>query len=437
MASNFFSKGDLLVLVPGHFHAALVLKNMHPQLSSRVHVYAPEGPELQDFLNRINSFNNREQDPTCWELVLHVGPEPLDAMLRERAGNVVVIAGNNRYKTSYLKACVESGIHVLSDKPMCIDPAGWELLKAVFDVAKKKNVLLYDMMTERFEITSILQKALIQIPEVFGELQKGSHENPAVTKESLHHLCKTVSGKPLKRPSWYFDIAQQGEGIVDVTTHLVDLVMWACFPAQAIDYASDIRIQSARRWPTRVTQRQFERVTGLPQFPRYLENHVYEDAVLHCYCNGEVNFTLRDLHVRTSVVWNYEAPAGGGDTHESVMRGTKATVRVRQGEEQNYVPELYIEPADEFRLRDWENALDKAIVQIQNDYPGIEIERGVKGRQLVIPGRYRIGHEAHFAQVTERFLQFLQEGQMPEWEVANMIAKYYVTTQALQLARQG
>ncbi len=239
-----------MILDPGHFHAALVQKKMSPSIAPQVHVYAPEGPELQDYLNRIQGFNSREQEPTQWESIVHASPDYLNAMLRERPGNVIVTAGNNRRKTEYLKASVEAGIHVLADKPMCIDVEGWKLLKAGFDSARQNGVLLYDIMTERFEITSILQRELMQLPGVFGELQAGTPQQPGVTKESVHYLSKTVAGKPLRRPPWYFDVAQQGEGIVDVTTHLVDLVMWICFPERTISYSSDVEMLQARRWPT-------------------------------------------------------------------------------------------------------------------------------------------------------------------------------------------
>ena len=74
---------------------------------------------------------------------------------------------------------------------------GWKVLKASFDAARQNGVLLYDIMTERFEITSILQRELMQLPGVFGELQKGTLQQPSVTKESVHYLSKTVAGKPL------------------------------------------------------------------------------------------------------------------------------------------------------------------------------------------------------------------------------------------------
>ena len=122
-------------------------------------------------------------------------------------------------------------------------------------------------MTERHEITTMLQKAFSRIPDVFGALLQGTEDNPAVTKESVHHFSKLVSGAPIKRPAWFFDVRQQGEGLVDITTHLVDLVQWECFPGEILEFSRDIRILSARRWPTEITPAQFEKVTQLQGYP--------------------------------------------------------------------------------------------------------------------------------------------------------------------------
>jgi len=54
----------------------------------------------------------------------------------------------------------------------------------------------------------------------------------------------------------------------------------------------------------------------------------------------------------------------------------------------------------------------------------------------VIPDRYRVGHEAHFAEVTERFLAFVKDpAALPAWEKASMLAKYFLTTRAVELSR--
>ncbi|MHC4186515.1 MAG: putative oxidoreductase C-terminal domain-containing protein, partial [Planctomycetota bacterium] len=57
----------LMTLDPGHFHAALVQKTMYNQISPTVFVYAPEGPDVQDHLNRIKGFNTRTENPTSWD----------------------------------------------------------------------------------------------------------------------------------------------------------------------------------------------------------------------------------------------------------------------------------------------------------------------------------------------------------------------------------
>jgi hypothetical protein len=192
-------KIQLITLDPGHFHAALVQKSMYEQINPIVQVYAPDGPEVKAHLSLIEGYNTRTEKPTLWKENIYIGHDYLDKMLTQKAGNVVVLAGNNFKKTTYISKSIEAGFHVLADKPMAISLAGFEQLKLSFEKAKKKKVLLYDIMTERYEITNIIQKELIALTDVFGVLEKGNEDNPAVIKESVHHFFKNVSGKPLIR----------------------------------------------------------------------------------------------------------------------------------------------------------------------------------------------------------------------------------------------
>ena len=429
------SEVKLITLDPGHFHAALVQKTMYPGVDSVVQVYAPGGADLQLHLDKINGYNNRAENPTTWKEEVYAGNDFLEKMLEQKKGNVVVMAGNNRKKTEYIVKAVEAGFNVLADKPMAIDTKNFELLKNAFTVAAKNNVLLYDIMTERYEISTILQREFSLLPEVFGQLEKGTADNPAITKESVHHFYKYVSGSILTRPPWFMDVTQEGEGIVDVTTHLVDLVQWECFPGQTINYEKDIQLLSARRWPTDMTLSQFNAVTKLNGFPDYLKKDVVNDSVLKVYSNGEINYQLKGVHAKVSVVWAYKAPEGTGDTHYSIMRGTKANLVIRQGAEQKYKPVLYIEPVNK-RDTSFATTLVDQLKSIQSKYPGIELIKTESGWEVTIPEKYKEGHEAHFARVTEKFLQYFKDGKLPEWEVPNMIAKYYTTTQALELARK-
>src|SRR3979411_1180119 len=97
ICSSLHMRGDehlteakLMVLDPGHFHAALVQKDMYPWLSPKVSVYAPLGPEVLDYLNRIAQFNLRADNPASWQIDLHTGPDFFERMIREHPGNVVV-----------------------------------------------------------------------------------------------------------------------------------------------------------------------------------------------------------------------------------------------------------------------------------------------------------------------------------------------------------
>jgi predicted dehydrogenase len=290
-------------------------------------------------------------------------------------------------------------------------------------------------MTERFEITTILQRELSMIPEIFGELEKGTPENPAITKESIHHFYKTVSGSVLTRPAWFLDTQQQGEGIVDVTTHLVDLVQWEAFPGQSLDYTKDIKITSARRWTTDIPLSKFKAITKLDAFPEYLKKNVVSDSVLKVSSNGEVNYQLRGVNAKTSVIWNYESKDGSGDSHYSIMRGTKANLIIKQGAEEQYKVTLYIEPIKKDKA--YEQVVESAFKNLQAHYEGIELVKNDKGWTVSIPDSYKEGHEAHFGRVTEKFIDYLTNGTMPVWEVPNMLAKYYTTTQALEVSKQN
>ena len=291
----------LVTLDPGHFHAALVQKVSYPQVSKDVYVYAPTGFDVDEHLKRIQGFNTRAENPTAWNEIVYTGDDYLEKMLAEKKGNVMIQAGNNGKKTEYIKKTLEAGINVLSDKPMAINSQSFKLLEECFAIAKQKNIMLYDIMTERNEITTMLQRELSTIPAVYGEQLKGSPEEPAIVKESVHHLFKLVDNKPLTRPVWYLDVNQQGEGIVDVTTHLVDLVQWEAFPDQIIDYKKDIELIDANRWTTSISPEEFKQVTGTDAYPDFLKKDVENDT-LKVYCNGHILHTIKGVTAKVSVI---------------------------------------------------------------------------------------------------------------------------------------
>lgn len=417
----------LITLDPAHFHAALVQKEMLPGIAKRAAIYAPLGPDLLAHLKLIEQFNNRVNNPTNWELNIHCSPRSLEEMIAARAGNVVVLAGRNRSKIGKIKASLEAGLNVLADKPWIIRAQDFATLEAALSLAGQKGLVAYDMMTERYEITTILQRELVNDPEVFGKLILADPDNPAVIMESTHHILKTVAGVPNPRPPFFFDIRDQGEGLTDVGTHLVDLVQWTLFPDQAVEYRQDIQVQGGRRWPTPITAAQFRQITGATAFPPELAPYVHGDQFDY-YCNNQVDYKIRGAQVRLRVLWKWESPAGV-DFHHAVYRGTQASVEVRQTEHDHYRPELFVGCNGTGRRATVAAAVRAHIERLQGTCPGIGCETAGDELHITIPDRYRVGHESHFAQVVAQFLTYLKSPQdIPAWEGPNMLAKYYVTT---------
>ena len=406
---------QLIIVDPGHFHAALVQKEMYPWLAPRVAVYAPLGDDILDYLGRIARFNSRSENPTNWELDVHLCADPMERMLRERPGNIAVFAGHNRLKIDRILAALEAGLHVLADKPWIISSRDLPKLEEALAVAGRNGLVAYDMMTERYEVTSELQRAFVNDAEVFGPIEAGTAAEPGVRARSVHHLMKLVAGVPLRRPAWFFDVAELGEGLADVGTHLVDLVQWTAFPGQAIDYRKDIGLVEGRRWPLALSKAQFAQVTG---------QELAADS-LDYYCNNSVYYTLRGVHVKLETVWHWEAPAGSGDVYEAMFRGTRARVEIRQGPAERYIPELYVVPAADGV---------PAAVRRRAEALGLAVAGTDDELRIVVPEKLRVGHEAHFAQVTNRFFDCVKSPQsMPAWERDCMVAKYYVSTGGVDL----
>ena len=412
----------LMTLNPGHFHAALVQKEMIDGIDPLVHVYAPLDADLLAHLHRIVGFNTRADHPTRWRLDVCASDDSLERMLAEKPGEIVVIAGRNARKIDAIEASIGAGLHVLADKPWILTPDQLPRVERVLAAARKSNLFAYDIMTERYEITSILQRDLVGDPAVFGEPIPGTPESPGVVMESVHYLKKLVAGAALRRPSWFFDVHEQGEGLSDVGTHLVDLVMWVLFADQAMDAEKDVNLLTASRRPTELTRDAFRQITG--------EDPPWSESRWPYFCNTRVAYSLRGIHVRMDVAWDVEAEAGTGDRHLAVFRGTRASVEVRQGPEENYRPKVYIIPA--------RADIREAIIANIARHPGVGVTTCADGFRLDIPEQYRVGHEAHFAEVTRQFLRYVRgEATLPTWEAANMIAKYKVTTGGVALARRS
>ncbi len=409
------ARSTLVVLNPAHPHGAQLQQKLKHLLHKDVYVYAPVNNDLKaNYLNPIDRYNASDTTGEAWQVHTYIGDDYLQRMLRDKKGDLVIIASNNRSKAGYILKAAEAGFDVIADKPMALTSSDFDTLRAAFSEADKHDRFVSDLpvMTMRNQIIYLLQKELAAVPGIFGTLEKGSPEAPAVVQENRHYYYKGI-----KRPTWFFDVQQQGNGVTDVTTHLADLVLWTCFPAQTIQYEKDIKIESARIWPTMITPEQFKKATGVDGYPDFL-NPYQQNGVLEVFSNGEIMTTVKGVYVRLTARWDFEPPPGGSDTYHSVLRGTRATLLVKAGQPSD----LYIHPANNVSSAEFAKELSKQVDRLKKDYPAISLHQ--EG------GGWRISTQ-------QRTLQKEAYVTVPgQQEVDWMLAKYYLTTQADAVAKK-
>jgi predicted dehydrogenase len=403
----------LMILDPGHFHAGLPLRAANPLLSNQVHVYAPEGPDLDRFLAQVARFNGRAESPTAWKLEVHRTQDPLAALLAERPGEVAVLAGRNRGKLARIAALVQAGIHVLADKPWVVEAAD----ARHFDGLLAARAHAADLMTERFEPGAAMFASLARTPAVIG--QPDGSRGAMVVKETIHHLSKQVDGVQLVRPPWYFDTTIQGEGLIDVTTHLLDQVLLISGAQEQVLSPGEVALTSARRWTTAVPAADFTAITTIPAFPTALHDRV-RDGILNLSANGELDFTCRGLSARLKAEWRLRDSEGVGDRHRSRFHGVAADVELDGTAASG--SQLAVRPhRDPVAVR---RALDSWAAT----RPGTIIEER-SGIFAVRPARWS-SHDEHFALALGGFLERLG-GAQPAWERAALAARYRLLAEAL------
>jgi len=417
----------LLILDPGHFHGALVLRETHPYLADDIYVYAQKGPDLDRFLQMAESFNQRKHAPTNWHIHVYTGADYLEKLIEEKKGDIVVIAGKNNTKMQHIEKLNRAGFSILADKPWVTSEAALPFLESAMGAERPVTL---DIMTERYEITTLLQKEFLAEEDVLGKVRIDDDGSPSILKESIHHLYKIVNQQPLIRPPWYFDINVQGEGIVDVSTHLVDMTHWMLFPDAHLDFEQDIELQDARRWSTLVPLNKFSKITKLDQFPDAVQNDLTKEGLSY-FCNGEIFYRVKNIPVQIRVIWNLEIPEGGGDTHRSQIKGTRSDLLIRQLPERGFKVELLIVPRE--KPADVEAAVRGCLEKWAHKYPGLSLSWEQENILIHIPDALRSTHEEHFCQVRDMYLRYLDQGVPPETR-ACIVAKYRLLAEARKLA---
>ena len=416
----------LLFLDPGHFHAALTLRAANPRVASDIHLYAPEGAETQAFIDLVESFNARATAPTDWRVNKHLGPDSLARLIGERRGDIVVLAGRNDTKLATIRRLRDAGFHVLADKPWLTSPTALDDLDAV---TTPGALLAVDIMTSRHIALARLHQRLVAMEEFFGDFDVDGAE-PAIEQTSRHHIHKLVNGAPLRRPDWYFDSRIQGDGLVDIQSHLVDQAQWLVAARHGAAAEVDCCIAAARRWTTPVDAALYGESTGSDVHPP-LPAGVVVDGVLRLACNGIIDATIGPVTTRQHAEWGTREPAGGGDELQATLRGTGAHIVFRQGPDTGHKAALFVEPGRDGALA---VSLQAAVTALAPDFPGLAMQPAGDGFQLTLDPALDGGHESHFPLVLNEFLDLLAAPERASPLAARIRARYHLLAAAQEAA---
>ena len=176
----------------------------------------------------------------------------------------------------------------------------------------------------------------------------------------------------------------------------------------------------------------FARVTGRPGFPPDLAP-VIAGSELAYRGNAALAFRAGAVRVALDTRWELSAPPGGGDTHRSVIRGTRSLVRVEQGPATGFRRGLSIEPRGETDRVG--AALERALAAWRDAHPGPSLVPAARGWEIRVPPALDAGHERHFPLVLAEFLTLVETGRMPPRLAADTLAKYTLLARAAAGAR--
>jgi predicted dehydrogenase len=130
-------------------------------------------------------------------------------MLAREALDVAGVITVNGVRGGVVADCLEAGLHVIADKPLCTTVADLERIESAWRASGRQMFLLLD---KRFYAPTLAARDLIANGEL-GELALAWASGP-------HRLRRAT------RPGWMFRHADYGGILNDLCIHDIDLLLW-------------------------------------------------------------------------------------------------------------------------------------------------------------------------------------------------------------------
>jgi predicted dehydrogenase len=131
------------------------------------------------------------------------------AMLAAELLDAVGVIAVNGVRGSVVADCLDAGVHVIADKPLCTTLADLDRVEASWRASGKQLGMLLD---KRFYPATLAAREIIQAGEL-GDLALAWASGP-------HRLRRKT------RPDWMFKHASYGGILNDLCIHDIDLLLW-------------------------------------------------------------------------------------------------------------------------------------------------------------------------------------------------------------------
>jgi len=132
-----------------------------------------------------------------------------DKMLAENKCDVVGIANENDKKFESVMKCLNNGLDVIVDKPLCITMKEQILLEKKADETKRDILML---LTLRGNPPYMAVKRCI--------------DNNIIGAPVFSHIRMSVQLKKEQRPPWFLDVNRSGGLFLDLLIHGIDVLEW-------------------------------------------------------------------------------------------------------------------------------------------------------------------------------------------------------------------
>lgn len=241
----------------------------------------------------------------------------------------------------------------------------------------------------------------------------------------VHHYYKKSAGNVALRPSWYFDVREQGEGIADVSTHFIDLAMWQCSPDVPVS-KERVSAIAGSHYPTVISRDQFATVSGETDFSEFLSPYI-RDGRLEVNANGTLQFAIDAIPVKIDIEWRY-----GNDSTRDIFRQevkcALAEIMQTQDETTSNIRKMRVRMSGE--------TAEAVSARLSAKYPWVSLsEISDDVFEIVIDASSSPRMISGGTATAGKFLSFLNGEPMPEWESVNTLTKYYITTTAVESLR--